>query len=346
MKTRRVGILGHFSFGKDLLNGQTIKTKVIADELDRVLGQEEVIREDTHGGWRFFVRLPFAVSRLLWRCRNVIIAPAYKAVFIISPVLVGLNTLFGRSLHFVTIGGRLPQILRRHAFMRCVLRRFDVIYAETDLVRKELEALGMRNVEVMPNCKPLPIVAIEEGAVSSSEPLRLCTFSRVTKTKGIEDAVAAVVACNSQLGREAFTLDIYGQVEEPQWFEQLMQRQPSFVQYKGMVPYDGSSSVLCSYFLLLFPTFYPGECFAGTLIDALAAGLPVLASDWRSNGEIVEDGITGFLFPPHDVGRLTDLLLQVAGQPSLVTRMRKSCVARADDYQPAHVLQRLESHFA
>ena len=29
---RRISICGHFGFGKNLLNGQTVKTKIISDE--------------------------------------------------------------------------------------------------------------------------------------------------------------------------------------------------------------------------------------------------------------------------------------------------------------------------
>ena len=43
------------------------------------------------------------------------------------------------------------------------------------------------------------------------------------RDKGIEDAVNAVVSVNTDLGVQAFSLDIYGQVDGAQieWFESL-----------------------------------------------------------------------------------------------------------------------------
>ena len=77
------------------------------------------------------------------------------------------------------------------------------------------------------------------------------------------------------------------------WFDELKDSFSACVHYGGLVPFYKSVEVLKNYFALLFPTYYEGEGFAGTLIDALAAGVPVIASDWRYNPEIVEDGMTG-----------------------------------------------------
>ena len=97
------------------------------------------------------------------------------------------------------------------------------------------------------------------------------------REKGIEDAVNAVVSVNTDLGVQAFSLDIYGQVDGAQieWFESLQKKFPSYIRYGGLVPYDKSVDVLKDYFALLFPTYYEGEGFAGTLIDAYSAGVPV-----------------------------------------------------------------------
>ena len=49
-KLKKVAVIGHFAFGKDLLNGQTVKTKILADELEKQFGEGEITRYDTHGG--------------------------------------------------------------------------------------------------------------------------------------------------------------------------------------------------------------------------------------------------------------------------------------------------------
>ena len=64
---KKVVVLGHFAFGIDKSNGQTVKTKVIAEELQRVFGRDEVGMEDTMGGMRFLRRLPIVLIRMLIR---------------------------------------------------------------------------------------------------------------------------------------------------------------------------------------------------------------------------------------------------------------------------------------
>ena len=46
---KKVCVIGHFGFGKELLNGQTIKTKTVTIELEKQLGKDQVVKIDTHG---------------------------------------------------------------------------------------------------------------------------------------------------------------------------------------------------------------------------------------------------------------------------------------------------------
>ena len=123
----------------------------------------------------------------------------------------------------------------------------------------------------------------------------------MTKEKGIEDAVRAVCEINSMHSDIFAELDIYGQIEDNQeeWLKKLQTLAPGYIKYKGMVPFSQSTKVLKEYDALLFPTYYEGEGFAGTIIDAFAAGLPVIASDWKYNSEIIKSGMTGVIFKTH-----------------------------------------------
>lgn len=50
IRDEKVGIVGHFGFGYDLLNGQTIKVKILFHEFQKQLGTESTMAVDTHGG--------------------------------------------------------------------------------------------------------------------------------------------------------------------------------------------------------------------------------------------------------------------------------------------------------
>lgn len=344
---KAIAILGHFAFNMEKANGQTIKTKIIGAELQKQVGTADVDYYDTMGGFSFLLRLPFVLFSILRHHRNVVILPAYKAVCIIVPIITLMNVFFRRRLHYVVIGGRLPLLIERFPYLKPALRRFHQIYPETELMANELRRHNIHNVSVMPNCKHLNILQPEKAQETSSCPYKLCTFSRVERTKGIEDAVTAVKECNKRLGKTVFHLDIFGLVQEKDWFDQLMENQrDEEVSYKGIIPFEKSTEVLSQYYALLFPTYYPGEAFAGTLIDALAAGLPTIASDWKSNGEIVEQGKTGFLFTTHSVEELTNWLLYISDKPELIKTMRLHCIDKAAQYMPDKVIKTLTGHLA
>jgi sugar transferase (PEP-CTERM/EpsH1 system associated) len=79
--------------------------------------------------------------------------------------------------------------------------------------------------------------------------------------------------------------------------------------------------------LFLLPSL--GEGISNTILEAMASGLPVIATDVGGNPELVEQGITGMLFPVGDANALADAILRLDAQPELRARMGKAARARA-----------------
>lgn len=341
----KIAIIGHFGFNGEYLDGQTIKTKIVARELQNIYGQEDVSCHDTHGGIRFLVKMPFVILTMMLSSQNVIMMPARKGLRMISPVITILNTILRRKIYYVVIGGWLPEILSKNGFLLHILKHFNGIFVETASMQTQMRNLGFDNVIIMPNCKPLDIIKPSEIRVFSHSPYPLCTFSRVVKEKGIEDAIKAVKICNEKIGHIAYTLDIYGQIGKGQqaWFNELMTKQPEYIRYRGCVNYSKSVEVLRDYFMLLFPTFYSGECFAGTIIDAFAAGLPVIASDWHDNANIIKENITGHIFPAHSTEALSKILYESLQNTTHINNMKSQCIREAAKYQPNTVIKTLTS---
>jgi len=343
---RKVSVIGHFGFGENLLNGQTVKTKTITEELENEYGKDEIIRIDTHGGKRALLKLLFQIFSALYKTNNVIMFPAYNGLRVIAPVLSIGNRFFKRSLQYVVIGGWLPEFLLGKPRLIKTLKRFDGIYVETASMKQALMKFGFSNIYVMPNCKKLTIIEEMEDHDNSDKPLKLCTFSRVMKAKGIEDAVDVVKSINDELGYTAFSLDVYGQVDtdEVAWFEALKAGFPDYVKYGGLVPFENSAEVLKNYFALLFPTYYDGEGFAGTLIDAMAAGVPVIASDWKYNPEIICEGRTGLLYESKNNDKLKECILYAYNNQDKWNGMKKDCRVFAMKYSPQKAIKVLKEN--
>lgn len=337
----KASVLGHFAEGENLLNGQTVKTKIITEELQNRLEQDQVLKFDTHGGWKTLLKAPFQVFQALKRSANVLIFPAHNGLRVYAPLLSFQRHFFkNRKIHYVVIGGWLPQFLKDKKHLTKCLKKFDGIYVETNTMKSALEAQGFENVYVMPNCKELAILEEAELVYTNTEPYRLCTFSRVMKEKGIEDAINAVKSVNEKLGRAVYELDIYGQVDASQteWFENLQKDFPCYIRYGGLVPFDKSVEVLKNYFALLFPTYYEGEGFAGTLIDAFSAGVPVIASDWKYNAELINENV-GYVYNTHDQIAFENILYSVATNPETVLSKKHPCLKEAEKYRIDNAVQ-------
>lgn len=63
------------------------------------------------------------------------------------------------------------------------------------------------------------------------------------------------------------------------------------------------------------------EGLPNTILEAMAAGLPVVATDVGGVGEMVVHGETGLLVPPGSPGRLSDALLGLVANPAARTRL-------------------------
>lgn len=344
-KLSKVSVVGHFGIGENLLNGQTVKTKIITTELERRFGEHEVVKTDTHGGIKKLLTMPFALLGVLKKCKNVIIFPAHNGLRVIAPILVVENMFFHRKLHYVVIGGWLPEFLKSRKLLAYILKKFDCIYVETNTMKKALELQGFSNIMVMPNCKELKILKEDELVYPTDKPYKLCTFSRVMKEKGIEDAINAVKYVNEKYNETVFTLDIYGQIESNQteWFENLKKTFPEYINYGGCVEFDKSTDVLKDYLALLFPTHFYTEGIPGTIIDAYAAGVPVISSRWESFDDVVDDNESGFGYEFSNGEHLIELLLKICENPNLNNTLKVNCIKKARSFLTSTVIDILEN---
>ena len=335
----KVGVIGRFGFGRILLNGQTVKTKNVVSALTDALGKENILLMDTYGGVKALLRMPFQCLRAAALCENLIIMPAHKGIRVIAPLLAVINLFFRRKLHYVVIGGWLNDLLQGKKFLTWCLKHFDWIYPECTSMKRRLEEIGFTNVVQMPNFKKIPILENTESSSAQPQILRLCIFSRIMREKGIDTAVEAVKAVNMQQKRIVVSLDMYGQVDEHQvrWFEDLQASFPEYIRYKGAVSPDQSVAVLRGYNALLFPTRFYTEGIPGTIIDAYAAGVPVIASMWENYSDIVDDG-TGIGYRFDDAEGLQSALMCLCKDPSALGKKKAACLQKAREYMPETVI--------
>lgn len=68
------------------------------------------------------------------------------------------------------------------------------------------------------------------------------------------------------------------------------------------------------------------ETFSNAALEAMAMGLPVILSRIGGAAEMVEPGLSGFLYAPGDVAQLTDHMAALAGDEGLARRMGRAAM--------------------
>jgi len=78
------------------------------------------------------------------------------------------------------------------------------------------------------------------------------------------------------------------------------------------------------------------EGISVTLVEAMACGLPVVATDVGGNPEVVLDGKTGFLVPPQDPDAIAQKIIELLKRPNLRSTMGRAGRARAEEVFSIH----------
>ena len=121
---------------KNMLNGQSVKTKILAAALDQALGETQVMKIDTHGGVKALLKLPFQTWKAMAKSDNVVILPAHRGLRVVTPLLRFWHLFYKRRLHYAVIGGWLATFLEGKKSLEKKLKKFTGIYAETNTMKR------------------------------------------------------------------------------------------------------------------------------------------------------------------------------------------------------------------
>jgi glycosyltransferase involved in cell wall biosynthesis len=152
--------------------------------------------------------------------------------------------------------------------------------------------------------------------------------SRLIAGKGHEDAIRATgLAAESDL---RIRLVIAGEGPMRESLEAAARAVPGDrIKFVGFV--DDVTRLMNAVDIVCFPTQPSlGEGFGLAALEAMAAARPVVASAVASLPEIVDDGRTGVLVPPQQVGLLADAFLRLAADPAERERMGVAARVRAE----------------
>jgi glycosyltransferase involved in cell wall biosynthesis len=155
--------------------------------------------------------------------------------------------------------------------------------------------------------------------------LSVAFLSRVSPIKNLDGALRMLAAV-----RQRVTFDIYGPIEDSHYWDAcqaLIKALPAHITatYRGTVEHDAVARTLAGHDLFFLPS--RGESFGYAIVEALAAGCPVLISDrtpWRN---LNERG-AGWALPLDDEDRFVAVLEELAlADRDVLNQMRARAVS-------------------
>lgn len=130
---------------------------------------------------------------------------------------------------------------------------------------------------------------------TAQEPVRFLFISRIRVEKGIEEYLAAAEVIRKEFPNTEF--HIIGGCEGD--YENRLKKLTD----EGVVVYHGSQNDVRPFIedasCIIHPSFYP-EGMSNVLLEACAAGRPVITTNRPGCGEIVDNGKTGFIVSQQD----------------------------------------------
>jgi glycosyltransferase involved in cell wall biosynthesis len=302
----RLVFIGAINQGNPPKGGEEYKNQLLITKINVAFNDAKII--DTFQWikrpkiWRSLL-----LNILIKRVDIVLISASSVSTYRLLNLMHWIRPSLLRKTTYLVIGGYFPEGIRSKRFDWRFYKNLNNVVVEGDLLRKTVLAnSGLSNVKELPNFKTFPNLLLQSKKKSNNN-FRFVFVGRISKGKGVSEILDAVKILNKT--NKEFEVDFYGPVEEEFDFDS------NNTNYCGFLDFQNDSeqeySKLGNYDCMLFPTYWKGEGFPGVIIDAFIAGLPVIATDWNMNSEIIEEGVNGFIIPPNDTVSLVNKMMWV-----------------------------------
>lgn len=216
----------------------------------------------------------------------------------------------------------------RRALLRACLEVADGVIVLTEGWRRRLEPFAPRaRWHVVPNAVPVPPKANDTGV----SPPRFLFLGDWTPRKGVGDLVTATASALERgfSGR----VELAGAEKEPGQLDSLKRQvvgspcAPA-VHILGTLSLAEKEEALARACCLVLPSYAEGLPMA--ILEAMAHGIPVIATRVGAIHEAVREGVEGFLIEPGNPEQLALAMMRIAGDLTLRQQMGKAARRRIE----------------
>lgn len=319
----------------------------------RLLTSGRIVIDDANKHWTFGrylgargMRFPFLGPAKSKKWRLLAFCPYLAYLFWFRPHIVHLHflnedalyTLWARKFlrfHIVCTchGSDLHLHYRRSSQKQQLRERVLQLASEVTVVSQDLAdtllRINGRTPLVIPNA-----VEPASRSVGGARP-RILFAGRLSEQKDPETLLEAFISLN----REAVELHFCGEGE----LEAALRRRASQsgvsqrVFFHGQVDQERYQALLSKASIMVLPSCR-GEGCPNVILEAMSAGLPVIATKVGGIPELVDEGKTGLLFEPGARHQLAEQLKTLLDRPAMAQEYGQTAASRATSHHNPGVI--------
>jgi len=229
----------------------------------------------------------------------------------------------------------------RNAHVLLSLRKVDQLISPSQYLADRYAANGIPrgSIRVIHNGIDFAPFA---GPPSKRETFTLGFIGYLGKHKGLHVLLRALTL----VAEPGIRLFVAGSGEERENLETLCRELglDRLVTFLGRIDNAAIAALYAKIDALVLPSVWP-ENSPVTITEAMASGIPVIASDIGGIGELVQEGVTGLLVPAQDAQALADGIGRLRGDPNLRAAMGRNARAQVQDVGARRQVARLHERF-
>jgi glycosyltransferase involved in cell wall biosynthesis len=216
--------------------------------------------------------------------------------------------------------------------LRSILKHSSrVIVLGQSLVAMAHTVSPTSRVAVVTNGCPPAVAPGQIGIRNENRPV-IAYIGRLSREKGLDDALLAARSIAASIPSLEFVLR--GEWDSPVYESATMALVAEYglsdiVRFPGPVSIDEKAEVLADAWVLLVPSHSEGQPWV--ILEAMSAGVPVVAADTGAVCETVRNGFTGFVVPIADVASLSKCVVDLLADDDLWKRMSDASVQEYRD---------------
>lgn len=259
----------------------------------------------------------------------------------IKPALVHSNGYLGNAMLSALAAMRVPLVqhvrVAQVDTLRSELAHADAIVAISQFVKQRILTLGVSAERVAVIGNPLDTDrlasrtcdrrALRDELGVPDDALVLVMIARFTPYKRHDLLIEALRQCRHQL-RSPVRVFLIGEVDDGEYYL-AMRHLMNVAGIDGLITHIPFTPHVSTYLAVadMLILCSAGEPLGRCILEAMAAGVPVISSDSGGPREIIESGVTGLLFPCGDAGCLSDAIVTLAKDQNLGRAMATEALA-------------------